>query len=59
MEGAVDNQANGTRPTYLTKRRLPLGKNNDFAYLLQIIDCELYSWRYTLQLNLPFKAEGL
>ena len=59
MQRAVEDHTNGTRHTYLTKRRLPLGKNNDFAYFLQIIGCELYSGRYTLKLNLAFKAEGL
>lgn len=59
VKGAVEDHTNGIRHTYLTQRRLPLGKNNDFADFLQTIDYDFYSGRYILQLNLPFKAKGL
>jgi hypothetical protein len=42
---------------YLTKRRLPLGKNNGFAYFPQTIASELYSGRFNFPLqSLRFEA---
>lgn len=44
----------------LNQEEAAFREDNDLAYFLQIRrDGELYSERYTPQLNLPFRAEGL